>query len=72
MKIIFIAGPLKGDGTKEAKILNIEVARGVVRKFIDNEISFYSPHLNLDQERINCDGDKTEYAVSTNRLFLLR
>lgn len=53
MKIIFIAGPFRGDGSVETKKRNIEVARKFVHLFIRNSIPFYSPHLNIDQEAIN-------------------
>ena len=52
MKIIFIAGPFRGDGSIETKKANVEVARKFARLFIENNIPFYSPHLNIDQEMI--------------------
>jgi hypothetical protein len=45
MKIIFIAGPFRGDGLKETKQKNIEIARKFVHEFIKNKIPFYSHTL---------------------------
>lgn len=72
MKIVFIAGPFRGDGSTSAKEVNVETARKYVRKFIENDISFYSPHLNLDQEILTFEEDKSQYAINTNHTFLER
>lgn len=72
MKIVFIAGPFRGDGSRSAKEANVEIARTYVRKFIENNISFYSPHLNLDQEILMFEEDKSQYAITTNHTFLER
>ncbi len=71
MKVVFIAGPFRGDGSRDAKLSNIEVARTFIHRFIENEISFYSPHLNLDQELVGLGGDKSQYAIAMNHNFLL-
>jgi putative NIF3 family GTP cyclohydrolase 1 type 2 len=53
MKIIFIAGPFRGDGSIADKEKNVGIARKFVNKFIENNIPYYSPHLNIDQEVIS-------------------
>ena len=70
MKVIFIAGPYRGDGSRDAKYANIELARKYVRKFIEHEIAFYSPHLNLNQEAVKFDEDKSAYAIEMNHSIL--
>ena len=73
-KIIFLSGPLRGDGKKETKEKNIEVARKYARLFIDNEIPYYSPHLNIDQEIVSLDREFKEPSFSwyLNAEFLNR
>jgi len=72
MKIIFIAGPFRGDGSKEAKEKNIEVARRFVHLFIENNVPYYSPHLNIDKEVTYLGIDKSELAWNLNGELLLR
>ncbi len=67
-----MAGPFRGDGSKEAKEKNIEVARRFAHVFIDNNIPYYSPHLNIDQEMTFLEIDKSELAWNLNGEFLLR
>ena len=70
MKTVFLAGPFRGDGSKEAKLQNVEIARQHARFLIDKEIPFYSPHLNLDQELINYPENREDFAISVNHSFL--
>ena len=70
MKTIFLAGPFRGDGSKEAKLRNVEVAKQHVRSLIDKEIPFYSPHLNLDQELIDYPENREGFAIAVNHSFL--
>ncbi len=70
MKIIFISGPVRGDGSKEAKQANVEVARKFARIFIENNIPYYSPHLNIDQEMISFPAEKEKFAWDMNAEFL--
>lgn len=72
MKIIFIAGPFRGDGRKETKEKNIEVARQFVHKFIKNKIPFYSPHLNIDQEIASLGITESVLAFDLNTEMLNR
>lgn len=72
MKVIFIAGPYRGDGSREAKYANIELARKYVHSFVEHEIAFYSPHLNLNQEAVKFDKDKSAYAIKMNHSILIR
>ena len=72
MKIIFIAGPFRGDGSIEVKKRNIEVARKFVHIFIENNIPFYSPHLNIDQEMIDFPEEKGKLAWELNGEILKR
>ena len=72
MKIIFIAGPLRGDGSRESKEKNIENAKKFIRLFIDNKIPYYSPHLNIDQEIVSLGEDASKLAWDLNGEFLLR
>jgi hypothetical protein len=71
-KIIFIAGPVRGDGSKEAQYKNIEVAKEYVRIFIENEIPFYSPHLNVDQEYIYSGKSLNKFSLDLNTEFFHR
>lgn len=71
-KIIFVAGPVRGDGSIEAKENNIENARKYVRILIENKIPFYSPHLNIDMEAIYLGEDAGKFSWDTNAEFLLR
>lgn len=71
-KIIFIAGPVRGDGTKEDQKKNIEFARGFIHLFIKNEIPFYSPHLNIDQEVVNLGSEFNDFSWKLNAEFLRR
>jgi len=72
MKIIFIAGPFRGDGSMEVKEKNIQLARKFVHLFIKNDIPFYSPHLNIDQEMAFLKIDKSKLAWEVNAEFLRR
>lgn len=72
MKIIFIAGPFRGDGHKETKEKNVEVARQFVHKFIENNIPFYSPHLNIDQEIASLGREESDLAFDLNTEMLNR
>jgi len=72
MKIIFLGGPLRGDGSIEAKKKNIEIARKFVQLFIENRIPYYSPHLNIDQEIISLEEDVNKISWDVNGEFLLR
>lgn len=71
-KIIFMAGPVRGDGTNESKERNFEVARKFVRIFIDNKIPFYSPHLNVEQESTFMSGEASKFGWELNAEFLKR
>ena len=71
-KIIFIAGPFRGDGKRETKEKNIEIARKFVKLFIDNKILFYSPHLNIDQEALTLGEDAGKLSWELNAEFLRR
>lgn len=72
MKIIFIAGPFRGDGSREIKTQNIEIARKFVHLFIENNIPFYSPHLNIDQEIIELSEKDGQLALGLNTEMLRR
>ncbi len=72
MKIIFIAGPVRGDGSREAKEKNIETAKKFIKLFIENNIPFYSPHLNIDQEILSMGEEASKLAWDMNAEFLLR
>ncbi len=72
MKIIFIAGPVRGDGSLESKRKNIESARVLIRECITQGIPFYSPHLNVDQESIEMIGDLGQFAWNLNAEMLRR
>ena len=71
-KIIFVAGPVRGDGTSESKIKNIEIAKKYIQTLIDNKIPYYSPHLNIDQEIILLGSEASKFAWDLNAEFLLR
>lgn len=71
-KIVFISGPVRGDGTKEAKSANIEIARKFVRLFIENKIPYYSPHLNAEQESSFIDDEAFKFVWDMNAEFLNR
>lgn len=70
MKIVFLAGPFRGDGSKESKLSNVETARQWVNKFIEAEIPYYSPHLNVSQETLNYGSTKDEFATNVHNLIL--
>ncbi|KXJ99833.1 MAG: hypothetical protein UZ19_OD1000334 [Parcubacteria bacterium OLB19] len=69
MKIVFLAGSFRGNDITDIK-QNIENAKKYVNIFIENEIPFYSPHLNINQEIKNFPTNKTEYASKLNHAFL--
>ena len=71
-KIIFISGPVRGDGTQEAKKKNMETAKKFIRILIDNKIPYYSPHLNIEQETAFIEGDASKFAWKLNAEFLNR
>lgn len=71
-KIIFIAGPVRGDGTREAKEKNIEVAKKYIQILINNNIPYYSPHLNIDQEILDLGNEASQLAWDMNAEFLKR
>ncbi len=71
-KIVFIAGPVRGDGSKEAKQENIEIAKKFILLFISNKIPYYSPHLNIDQEIISLGEEASKLAWDMNAEFLCR
>lgn len=70
MKIVFLAGPFRGDGSKEVKLSNVETARQWVHKLIEEEIPYYSPHLNVGQETLNYGSAKDEFATNVHNLIL--
>jgi hypothetical protein len=73
MKIIFIAGPVRGDGTLDAKKKNIENARIIIRElFIANNIPYYSPHLNIDQEVVALGREYDSFSWDVNAEILKR
>ena len=72
MKIVFVAGPFRGNGSVEGKRERVETARKYIHKLIDAEISFYSPHLNLDQELMELEESKETFAINTNHEMLDR
>lgn len=71
-KIIFVAGPVRGDGTREAKEKNIEIAKKYIQILINNNIPYYSPHLNIDQEILSLGDEASQFAWDMNAEFLLR
>lgn len=71
-KIVFVAGPYRGNGSVEAKRKNIAVARKNLCRLIEAEVPYYSPHLNLSQETIEFGGKTETYAIGTHNLFLER
>lgn len=71
-KIIFIAGPVRGDGSLEAKRNNIERAKKIIVSLIENNIPYYSPHLNIDQEILLMGEDASKFAWDCNAKFLKR
>ena len=71
-KIIFIAGPVRGDGTLDSQKKNIEEARKYIRILIENNIPYYSPHLNIDQEVISMDKGLSQFSWDMNAEFLRR
>jgi hypothetical protein len=70
MNIIYIAGPFRGDGTIENKRANIATAKKYVKIFIERNIGFYSPHLNIDQEIIELLGGENTFSWDMNFEFL--
>ncbi|MCA9363540.1 DUF4406 domain-containing protein [Candidatus Kaiserbacteria bacterium] len=70
MKWVFIAGPFRGDGLETTKQNNVEIARQHVLQFIEHEISYYSPHLNLSQETITLGSYREPFAIDTHKIFL--
>lgn len=72
MKVIFLAGPFRGDGTNEAQKKNIEAARKFVDIFINNDIPYYSPHMNIDCELIGREYDASIFSMELNREMLDR
>jgi hypothetical protein len=72
MKIIFIAGPFRGDGAVEAQRNNVETARKYVDIFINNDIPYYSPHMNIDCELIGRIYDANKLSIELNREMLDR
>ncbi|MFA6274291.1 MAG: DUF4406 domain-containing protein [Candidatus Paceibacterota bacterium] len=72
MKIIFIAGPFRGDGSTETKEKNVGIAKKFVHLFIENQIPYYSPHLNIDQEAIYLDENAGKLAWQLNAEILKR
>lgn len=71
-KIIFLAGPFRGDGTVENQKQNVEQARKFVDVFINNDIPYYSPHMNIDCELIGRIYDANALSVALNREMLDR
>jgi hypothetical protein len=73
MKLIFIAGPVRGDGMLESKSSNIENARMIIRDFfIKNNIPYYSPHLNIDQEVVALGREYDSFSWNVNAEMLKR
>lgn len=72
MKIIYLTGPFRGDGSKEAKQANIQMAKKFVQIFIENKIAYYSPHLNIDQEIIDLPGGENTFSWNMNFEILKR
>jgi len=70
MKIVFVAGPYRGDCSEENKINNIEIARKHIRNLIEANIPYYSPHLNINQELVKDGNDYTKLAFSINQTIL--
>ncbi len=71
-KIIFIAGPVRGDGSEEAQFNNIKIAKKFVRLFIESKIPYYSPHLNVDQELNYLERNSNQFSWDLNAEFLRR
>jgi len=71
-KIIFVAGPVRGNGSIEAKKKNIEIARKHIKTLIENNIPYYSPHLNVDQETIYMNETAGKFAKDLNAEMLGR
>ena len=72
MKIIFIAGPFRGDGTAGDQKKNIDRAKQFVNVFINNDIPYYSPHMNIDCELVGRIYDANKLSVELNREMLDR
>lgn len=72
MKLVFLAGPFRGDGSEAAKQERVEKARQYALSLIEAGISFYSPHLNLSQLLIPFGSSHEEYAIKTQKEFLER
>ncbi len=71
-KIVFISGPVRGDGSKDIKKANIEIARKFVRIFIENKIPYYSPHLNIEQDVMDFGENENKFSWDMNAEFLNR
>lgn len=72
MKLVFLAGPFRGDGSEEAKQQRIVAAKQQADCLVKNSISFYSPHLNLSQLLVQSGSAHEEYAIRTQKEFLMR
>ena len=72
MKILFIAGPFRGDGTVESQTSNVETASKFVDILINNDIPYYSPHMNIDCELIGRIYDANKLSIELNREMLDR
>ena len=71
MKLVFLAGPFRGDGSKEAQTDRIERALTWVRKMIEMEIPFYSPHL-LSNETRKFGAQKQTFTIGVQNTILDR
>ncbi|MBX2866980.1 DUF1937 family protein [Candidatus Kaiserbacteria bacterium] len=69
MKVIFVAGPFRGDGSREAREGNLEKARQYIRRFVEKEIPYYSPHMNTSTTTIDFEG-RDPFATALNHQFL--
>lgn len=72
MKIVYVAGPFSGDGSKEAKAENVAAAKSEINKLIEADIPYYSPHLNIEGELIDMDDTKKDLVWNLNGEMLKR
>lgn len=70
MKLVFLAGPFRGDGSEAAKRENITLARKFVKALVAEQIPYYSPHLNISEETIGYSSEWDFYAERLNEQIL--
>jgi hypothetical protein len=72
MKIVFLAGSFRGDGSAVAKEARVEVAKEQAVALAKAGIPFYSPHLNLSQLLIDHGSEFEKHAIGVQNEFLNR